>query len=238
MQSRDSTNSQPPPQVIREPSRVAFANRRLQRRAQDPYLPCKPKPLSPLAFGTVCLRCAWVANEHDRAPKTAAGRSPAAFARRFGGGCGPHVRLQSVNPTQNPPSTPRRSYQRHGLTRLRAAVRTLGPRVLDKRTTLGKALASWKADLVRDLGGNPSTQQMALIELATRTKLLLDSVDAWLLVQPTLINRRRRSLIPAVQERQKLADGLVRTLGALGLERSKQEEPLDLSTYLATKCDQ
>jgi hypothetical protein len=33
-----------------------------------------------------------------------------------------------------------------------------------------------------------STQQLAMIDLAVKTKLLLDSIDAWLLTQPTLID--------------------------------------------------
>jgi hypothetical protein len=32
-------------------------------------------------------------------------------------------------------------------------LRTLGPRMIDKRTSIGEALAQWKADLVNDLGG-------------------------------------------------------------------------------------
>jgi hypothetical protein len=46
-----------------------------------------------------------------------------------------------------------RSYSRHGLTVLKQAVRGLGGRVIDRRTSLGKALAQWRADLVADLGG-------------------------------------------------------------------------------------
>src|SRR5262249_46311496 len=64
-----------------------------------------------------------------------------------------------------------RGYSRSGFYTLKATLRTLGPRVVDRRTSLGKALAAWKADLVRDLGGDVSTQQTAVIELAVRTKL-------------------------------------------------------------------
>ena len=126
----------------------------------------------------------------------------------------------------------RRTYSRHGLTTLRAAVRSLGPRVIDKRTTLGKQLAEWKADLERDLRGNVSTQQSAVIDLAVRTKLLLDSIDAWLLVQPSLVNARKRALLPAVKERQGLADALARYLGQLGLER-RAKPAEDLTALLA-----
>ena len=74
-----------------------------------------------------------------------------------------------------------------GSTRFGQTVRALGPRVLDRRTPLGKQLAAWRVDLVHDLGGEPSTAQLAVIDLAVKTKLLLDSIDAWLLVQPSLV---------------------------------------------------
>src|SRR2546422_775484 len=81
----------------------------------------------------------------------------------------------------------RRTYSRHGLVTLKATLRALGPRVIDRRTRMGRALAAWRADLVRDLGGDVTTAQTALVDLAVRTKLLLDSIDAWLLVQPSLV---------------------------------------------------
>ena len=66
---------------------------------------------------------------------------------------------------------------------------------VDRRTTVGRALAAWRAELLADLGGieNVSTQELALVEEAVKTKLILDSVDAWLLQQPTLIAKRTRS---------------------------------------------
>ena len=125
----------------------------------------------------------------------------------------------------------RRTYSKHGLVTLRKAVRNLGPRVIDRRTTLGKQLAAWRADLVRDLGGDVSTQQATLIDLAVRSKLLLESIDAWLLVQPSLVNARKKALLPVVRERQALADGLARYLQQLGLER--KAKPLDVAATLA-----
>lgn len=120
---------------------------------------------------------------------------------------------------------PSRTYDCHGLATLKAAVRTLGGRVVDRRTKLGKALAAWRADLIEDLGGAPavSTQRAALVDLAVRTKLLLDSVDAWLLSQRSLVNKRRKSLIPAVRERLALSAHLVQVLKDLGLQRRARE---------------
>jgi hypothetical protein len=58
-----------------------------------------------------------------------------------------------------------------------------------------------------------STQELALVEEAVKTKLILDSVDAWLLMQPTLINKRNRSLLPAVRDRHALVATLRGLLG-------------------------
>jgi hypothetical protein len=74
--------------------------------------------------------------------------------------------------------------------------------------------------LIADLGGedNVSVQQSALIDLTVKSKLLLDSIDAWLLTQPTLINKRKKALLPVVLQRQQLADGFARYLSQLGLD--------------------
>jgi len=63
---------------------------------------------------------------------------------------------------------------------MKRALRELGDRALDGRTSVAKALAEWKAELIDDLGGRPaiSTQQTAIVDLAVKTKLILDSVDA------------------------------------------------------------
>jgi len=140
-----------------------------------------------------------------------------------------------MNPTANGKKKPR-AYLKHGLTTLKQAIKGLGGRVIDRRTTLGKALSRWRLNLIQDLGGEEtiSTQQEALIDLCVKSKLMLDSIDAWLLTQRSLINARKRSLLPAVRERQQLADGLARYLGQLGLERRTKEVP-SLTEYLNTK---
>src|SRR5258707_480840 len=66
---------------------------------------------------------------------------------------------------------------KHELNVLKKAVKSLGGRVIDQRTTLGKALAQWRKELIEALDGPEavSTQKQALIELAVRSKLLLDT---------------------------------------------------------------
>ncbi len=142
-------------------------------------------------------------------------------------------RADAIVASRRPRKRSRSHSKRHGLTRLKAAVRGLGGRVVDRRTTLGKALAEWRHELIQDLGGLDavSTQEKAVVELAVKTKLLLDSIDAWLLTQPSLVNKRARALLPVVRERQQLADALARYLALLGLER--RTATLDIARALA-----
>jgi len=64
-----------------------------------------------------------------------------------------------------------------------------------------------------------SAQQLAIVDLAGKQKILLGSIDSCLFTQPSLVNSRKRSVIPVVLQRQALADSLVRYLAQLGLER-------------------
>jgi hypothetical protein len=131
-----------------------------------------------------------------------------------------------------------RPYAKHGLTALQRAVERLGAGVVDTRTPVGQALAAWRTDLIADLGGPDvvSTQQLAILDLAVRTKLLLDSIDAWLLRQPSLVNHRRRALLPVVLQRQSLANALANYMSLLGLAR-RPAKTVSLMEYLATGRD-
>lgn len=116
----------------------------------------------------------------------------------------------------------------HGLNSLKKAWSQLGNRMLDGRSPAMVQIRKWRAELVADLGGNDavSTQQLAIIDLAGKQKLLLDSIDTWLFSQPSLINARKRSVIPVVLQRQQLADGLSKYLAQLGLERRHRVKTL------------
>jgi hypothetical protein len=125
--------------------------------------------------------------------------------------------------------------QTHSMSILKNAINEVadrGRKVIDTRTRVGKALMAWRAQLVADLGGAEqlSTQQQALVDISMRTKLLLDTIDHWLLRQPSLIDKRRRQLYPVVAQRTALADALARYLGLLGLSRVAREARL--SDYL------
>ena len=139
---------------------------------------------------------------------------------------------------QQPAKKVKRYYTKHGLTTLKAAMRVLGGRAIDRRTAMGRALEDWRHSIIQDLGGvdQTSTQQRQVIDLAVKTKLLLDSIDAYLFKQPSLVNHRRRALLPVVVQRQTLADGLARYMTQLGLEKKVKLIPA-LSEYLSKKQD-
>jgi hypothetical protein len=123
----------------------------------------------------------------------------------------------------------KREYRKHGLFTLRHQLIDLGSRAIDGRSSVGVALRKWREDLINDLGGKDaiSTQQETLIEMAARSKIMLDSIDNWILGQPSLVNARKKTIMSVVQQRQTIADGLTRIMKDLGLERRAKEVTLN-----------
>jgi hypothetical protein len=121
---------------------------------------------------------------------------------------------------------PKRPYSRHGLSAPRTKVKLRGLDALDKRTASARAVVAFRNDLVLDLGGEDdlSTQQRAMVEMAARAWALLGHVDVYLFERESLVDRRRKQLLPVLKERQALADHLSRLLGQLGLERKNPEK--------------
>ncbi len=135
------------------------------------------------------------------------------------------------------PQKSRRPNLRSGVYTLKKAVKVLGSRMLPSaRTPLGRSLREWRESLIADLGGPDSvtTQQLAMVDMAVRTKLLVDSMDAYVLGMPSAVNKRSRCLYPVVKERQALVAQLQSLLRDLGLERRAKPAP-DLTAYLASR---
>jgi hypothetical protein len=135
-------------------------------------------------------------------------------------------------------STPKRAYQRHGLYAVQKALATM----TDQDTWLtglgevGQALKEWRAAIIADLGGEDhiSAMERAIVELAVKTHLMLHSVDAFMLAQTSLVNKRKRQLFPVVLQRTALANALSQYLGQLGLKR-RARPTQTLQEYLAGK---
>lgn len=134
----------------------------------------------------------------------------------------------------------RNGRQSHGLNIVKRAVRELNRsrKVLDRRTGAGKWLHERRETLVEALGGADvlSPQLDAIVDSTVRTELMLGHVDAYLLeLGPQIVNRRRRTLIPVVQQRTALANSLLAHLEKLGLER-RQQPAEDLHSYMKRRA--
>jgi hypothetical protein len=129
-----------------------------------------------------------------------------------------------------------RGYNRHGLTVLKARILVQGMTAVDRRSASAQALLAWKRDLLNDLGGESavSSQKAALVDMICRTRLYIDSLDAWLMRQPGLVRNRKKSVLPVLRERQGLVDSLAMLLSKVGLERTPKPVP-SLSEYLVSK---
>jgi hypothetical protein len=129
-----------------------------------------------------------------------------------------------------------RVYSRHGLNAVKTRVALRGWAALDMRTVAAREMLSFRDELVAALGGDSelSPQRRKLVDLAARASLFLDHIDAWLVEQQALVNRRSRSVLPVLLQRQTLAEHLARLLDRLGLERSPRQAP-SLNDYLAKK---
>jgi hypothetical protein len=122
---------------------------------------------------------------------------------------------------------------RHRLNAAMTRIKLRGLDGIDQRTTAARNLLEWRAQLVADLGGeaNLTAQKSAMVEMACRTRALLDHADGWILAQPSIINKRHKRLLPIIAQRQTLCDSLARLLRGLGLER--QGKPVNLQSVLA-----
>lgn len=109
--------------------------------------------------------------------------------------------------------------RKHGLSTLQRRLSDAGLAKVDGRSALARARADWMNEVRTARGGDLSPSEEALLEAASVTWVLLSSVDAWLLEQPSLVNRRRRELLPVVQQRASLVRNLRELLGDIGLKR-------------------
>ena len=126
--------------------------------------------------------------------------------------------------------------QTHAYAPLKRAVRVLGTKAVDRRTRVGKALDAWRRDLIADLGGleNISTQERALIDEAVLTKLILSSINVWMLKQQSLVSNKNRGVLPVVLHRNQLVTTLRQLLVDLGLKRRATVLP-SIQEYMARK---
>ena len=148
------------------------------------------------------------------------------------------------------PKKPRRNrakrpYHRSGRIAVARALPHLMERVRDPAIADGTlspielAAREWRQAVLADLGGAEATPATlaALLDAATGSKILLDSLDRYVFLlaeQNGLVNRRNRRVFAIVADRMRVADGLTRQLQALGLERRAKTVPR-LEEYVAER---
>ena len=101
----------------------------------------------------------------------------------------------------------------HDAKAIRTAIQARGLDAVDKRSSGYREMVAFRDSLVTDLGGEESlsTQQLALVDLASRAWLMLSHVDSWLLSQDSILTGRgkQKQLIPLVRQRSELAKQLL-----------------------------
>ena len=157
--------------------------------------------------------------------------------------CGrPGGRVMTARSPRHPAKRP---YVRSGLHVVRGALPVLLARVTDPAVPDGalspveQAARDWRAEVLADLGGPEAVPaaKRALLDAATGTKIILDSIDRYvfeLAAAGGLVSRRTRTAFRVVSDRGRVADSLVRQLAAVGLDRV-EKPALDLGRYLSQR---
>ncbi len=128
-------------------------------------------------------------------------------------------------------------YKKHRAHALHTALERLGSEGwLDKLGPAGEGLRVWRRGLIDDLGGEDkvSTAQLALVDLAVRSYLMLEHIDRWVLSTQNIVNKRDRRVFRIILDRQRMADSLAKYLQMLGLEK-REPGGQDLSDYIEAK---
>ena len=126
----------------------------------------------------------------------------------------------------------------HGDTIMKKAVKALGVRAIDGRTSLAKELEAEQRELIAALGGTSeiSPQQKRIIEILAQKRLRRWPVAQWaLLNRERLLNRRKMSMIPIALQLVQMEESEVRLLKELGLERRANQLP-SLHKYVNGKA--
>lgn len=130
---------------------------------------------------------------------------------------------------------------RHGMSALKSRVKLRGMEAIDKRTGPARSMLEWRDQYIRDLGGpeNVTAAKMKLVECAATTAALISHADAFLMEQPSVINRRKKSFYPLVPQKQSLVDSLARLLNLIGLDRVPKPIPTlqEVCAEIAAKRD-
>jgi hypothetical protein len=116
----------------------------------------------------------------------------------------------------------------HGDALLKRAVKELGARAIDGRTTLAKELEAERRELIQALGGESevSAQERAIIHMIAQKRVRRRIASQWALLNPEkLFDRRKRSFAPLALQLEQLEESEARLLEKLGLKRRAKQLP-------------
>jgi hypothetical protein len=87
------------------------------------------------------------------------------------------------------------------------------------------AVRSFKADVEADLGGDLSRAQQTILEDAAQSWIIRQALDDYISRQPSIVTKKR-TILPVVLDRMRVAEHLAKQLDRLGLARKAKQ--LDL----------
>jgi len=118
-----------------------------------------------------------------------------------------HVNTVSTKPGSNG-GAPKRNHNavKHGLYAFR---RVLNGKGIDERSSLFKALRAKELEFIAALGGDPSPQELAIIQDSVKSLLYIGSLDNYLLELRSLVRKSRPHPVLAI--RSQLASHLRET---------------------------
>jgi hypothetical protein len=106
----------------------------------------------------------------------------------------------------------------------------------DQRTKLGRFIFEKAHAIYKDGGGREQFSELKrdLTGHYVITDLLLQQLNVYLLDQPSLVNKRKKTVLPILLERNRLIETLMKLASAIGIERTPTPV-LSLQEYLAGK---
>jgi hypothetical protein len=113
-----------------------------------------------------------------------------------------------------------RNHLTHGHTLRKLLLKDVNIVDISKKNGIGPEIVSQAEQICSDAGGKESLSELKrqLINRYVITELLIQSVDHWLLQQPSLI-KSKRAIFPIVNERNRLVQTSLQLAQAIGIER-------------------
>lgn len=129
----------------------------------------------------------------------------------------------------------RGQYHKSNLFAAKRAIERKGLAAYDGRSKESRFLRALREKLREALGGDPSPQQLLIIEMLIRQVAILSVGHTWSQAnEGALINKRKKAFAPIVLEMLRISGSIASHLQALGLER-KAKPVVTLAEIMKSK---